>query len=238
MAIDPNVLEEMDTIRVELVGGPGSGKTYNLMQVMARYVSEGKKVIVVDLSEKSALKQLKMIAREWAKDNPEWLKLVDYVKCSDYPEYLGATYTDAAAMIVDAFHHTQMMIRHWARENLLKQGFYYEGKKKITIENPDTFTLQGWMYDLANTREDGLMKRLISGDFDLYAGLDPTKKHSDVSGLFDSVIELTAESSGPPEKRWKWRIEKWRGKARTSYDWQSTSPHADVVQLASGSGVD
>lgn len=78
-----------------------------------------------------------------------------------------------------------------AKEKFLRQGYYYIGEKKVSIENKDTFGLRGYMYQIPSEWIDELYRFMVRSPYHfVHVVMLPNDKIENYYGWYDAIFEF------------------------------------------------
>lgn len=190
-----------------LVGDTGTGKTRTAVELAVEFARAGKTVRYID-TEEGAVNEFISIFEELYgsldKGIEELGNKIDYrlaIKPNELIEALKDA-TNYDLLVLDSYYPlVQDNIRLYVRDLYLQQGYYKIGEKKIPIENPETFTLSGFMYQLANEFEKKIMEKLLESRTNVIFTTKPipeekSDKRNWLYGFFDVVLHLYKTNSG------------------------------------------
>lgn len=199
-----------------LIKGPTAvGKTHACMKIVDTVLKSGKTVLYLD-HEKGAIEE---IIRYFESNNITDLKgfhhenyfayddLYDKIRRyldpnSDIGNRIGGP---VDLIIIDPLPLLQIC-RISATEAIKRQGFYYQGDKKIHLVNMDdpskymgvmnydnkiTYALRGWQYQLPNDWEMIFKDVLVSINPDIVCTLMLPDEKNHLDGCFDYIYELS-----------------------------------------------
>jgi len=189
--------------RILLIGHTAHGKTYNAVRIALNLANRGKKVLYIDnesgsLDEWDELNRQGKITKEIDK-NVILVTPKDFIEFKDY----ALNYQDKVdAIIIDPFS-LNMEARITAKERILKRGKRILGESEVPIEDPETFHLRGFDYQLPNEWQMEVLRGLAKGKVHfVVTELIPTKVIEEVKGAarnynIDRILTETDESKLP-----------------------------------------
>jgi len=190
-----------------LVGDTGTGKTRTAVELAVEFARNGKTVRYID-TEQGATNEFISILEELygsvEKGIEELGDRIDY-RVAIKPNELIEALKDATKydlLVLDSYYPlVQDNVRLYVRDLYLAQGYYKIGEKKIPIENPETFTLSGFMYQLANEFEKKIFEKLLESRTNIVFTTKPipeekADKRNWLYGFFDVVLHLYKTNSG------------------------------------------
>ena len=190
-----------------LVGDTGAGKTRTAVELAVEFARSGKTVRYID-TEQGATNEFISIFEELYSSVEKGVEAlgdrIDYRIAIKPNELIGALKdaTKYDLLILDSYYPlVQDNIRLYVRDLYLNQGYYKIGEKKIPIENPDTFTLSGFMYQLANEFEKKIFEKLLESRTNIIFTTKPipdekSDKRNWLYGFFDVVLHLYRSQDG------------------------------------------
>ena len=190
-----------------LVGDTGTGKTRTAVELAVEFARSGKTVRYID-TEQGATNEFISIFEELYGSVEKGIEAlgdkIDY-RIAIKPNELIEALKDATKydlLVLDSYYPlVQDNIRLYVRDLYLAQGYYKIGEKKIPIENPETFTLSGFMYQLANEFEKKIFEKLLESRTNIIFTTKPipeekADKRNWLYGFFDVVLHLYKTNSG------------------------------------------
>jgi len=190
-----------------IVGDTGTGKTRTAVELAVEFARNGKTVRYID-TEQGATNEFISILEELygsvEKGIEELGGRIDY-RVAIKPNELIEALKDATKydlLVLDSYYPlVQDNVRLYVRDLYLAQGYYKIGEKKIPIENPETFTLSGFMYQLANEFEKKIFEKLLESRTNIVFTTKPipeekSDKRNWLYGFFDVVLHLYKTNSG------------------------------------------
>jgi len=221
--------------KILLFGHTGTGKTYTVVRIAVELAKRGNKVLFADM-ESGSIDEFNSLNIDSKTD-----RNIIHVEPKDFGELreiIEQAEDKVHVIIIDPLRAVEE-VRQFARQKILKKGKYWIGEKEITIDDPDTFYLRGFMYQLPNELIQEFFRTIVRGKAHFIAtelvpitivntpkGADftrllletdefklPTKlKHVyDISGWFDRVI-ITENIVVSGKIEYYGIIFKWRGK--------------------------
>lgn len=152
--------------RILLIGHTHHGKTYTATRIAINLANRGKKVLYIDneqgsLDEWETLKEEGKLTKEIDKNiilvNPkDFIELKKYAL--EYQDKVDCIIIDPLSFNIEA--------RITAKETYLRVGKVWRGEKEIPIEDPTTFHLTGFDYQLPNEWQLELVRGLAKGKVD------------------------------------------------------------------------
>lgn len=104
-----------------------------------------------------------------------------------------------------------------AKDKFIKQGYYYIGEKRVEIDNKDTFTLRGYMYQVPNEWIDELYRFMVRAPFSfVHTILLPNERIQEYYGWYDAIFEFTKTGEEFEAKVIKLRGKSVKGSIATS----------------------
>jgi len=149
--------------RILLVGHTAHGKTYAATRIAVNVAKKGKKVLYVD-NEKGAMDEFSELVNSGVIDesvdkNIIYVTPSDFIELKDY----ALNYQDKVnCVIIDPLSFS-VEARITAKERMLKRGKRILGEAEIPIDDPDTFHLRGFDYQLPNEWQCELVRGLAKG---------------------------------------------------------------------------
>jgi len=193
--------------KILLVGNTGAGKTRTAVELAVEFARAGKTVRYID-TEQGAVNEFMSIFEELYGSLDEGIgelgDKIDYrvaLKPKELIEALSGA-TDYDLLVIDSYYPlVQDNIRLYVRDLYLQQGYYKIGEKKIPIENPETFTLSGFMYQLANEYEKAIFEKLLESRTNIVFTTKPipddkSEKRNWLYGFFDIILHLYKTNDG------------------------------------------
>ena len=78
-----------------------------------------------------------------------------------------------------------------AKEKFLQQGYYYMGDKKIVIDNKETFSLRGWMYQVPNEWIEEIYRFMVRSPYHfIHVVMLPNDHIDKYFGWYDAIFEF------------------------------------------------
>jgi len=182
-------------LKVLLVGDNGVGKTYTSVQIARAVAEAGKKVLYLDVDDGATLELLNL------PDNA--LENIDHENIANFTQLKRTLKTKAPNYDLVVIDILWPFLRKWAREYARKlyiaQGYYWVGEKRVPIDNPQTFTLRGFMYQLPNELEEEIIHTLRELPAHIVATgypEDNDESRNQLYGRFDIVLQLYNTAQG------------------------------------------
>lgn len=182
-----------------------------------RYLSEldDKVLENIDLVVPKTFTGLKFAVKKLAVGDFE-MKHIDIAEKEGWIDF--ATIEEVKAydlLILDPFDPVKEA-RLEAKEKFLKQGFYYMGEKKIPIDNKDTFSLRGYMYQIPNEWVEELYRFMVRAPFHfIHVVMLPNDKIEDYFGWYDAIFEFLKVGDDFEAKIHKLRGKEAKGNVKT-----------------------
>ncbi len=159
------VLDRLDRKieRILLIGHTHHGKTYTATRIALNLANKGKKVLYVD-NEQGSLDEWETLAKEGklTKEIDKNVILVhpeDFLQLKDY----ALNYQDRVDCIIIDPLSFNVEARLTAKQKLLERGKRFIGEMEVEIEDPNTFHLRGFDYQLPNEWQAELVRGLAKG---------------------------------------------------------------------------
>jgi len=181
--------------RVLLFGHTGTGKTYNCVRLTVELAKVGKKVLYADM-EQGAVDEFSNAEIDSKTD-----KNIIYIQPEDFNQLrqiLQKAEEQVDVIVIDPLRAVEE-VRQFARKKFLEKGKYWIGEKEVPIDDPDTFYLRGFMYQLPNELLQEFFRSIIRGKTHFIATeLVPISLLNTQKGVsFDSILLETDESKLP-----------------------------------------
>jgi len=221
--------------KILLFGHTGTGKTYSCVKITIELAKKGKKICYID-TESGSIDEFSNYEIDSKTDKN--IILIEPKDFGEIKQIVQKAEEKVDVIVIDPLRAIDE-VRHFARKKFLEKGKYWIGEKEIPIDDPDTFYLRGFMYQLPNELINEFFRELVRGKAHLIAtelvpisivntpkGVDFTKllleteetrlpsklKHVyDLCGWFDRVI-ITENRVVSGESEYYGVIFKWRGK--------------------------
>jgi len=234
--------------KILLFGHTGTGKTYTCVKLTVELAKKGKKVLYADM-ESGSLDEFSNYDIDKKVDRN--IILVEPEDFGQLKQVIQKAEEKVDVIVIDPLRAVDE-VRQYARRKFLEKGKYWIGEKEIPIDDPETFYLRGFMYQLPNELLNEFFRELVRGKAHLIAtelvpisvvntpkGVDFTRllleteetrlpsklKHVyDICGWFDKVI-ITENRVVNGQNEYYGVIFKWRGK-----NWRGQKVD-DVVKL-------
>ncbi|MDQ7031775.1 MAG: AAA family ATPase [Desulfonauticus sp.] len=159
------VLDKLDRKieRILLIGHTAHGKTYNCTRIALNLAKKGKRVLYID-NEQGSFDEWETLAKEGklTKEIDKNIILVtpkDFLELKDY----ALNYQDKVNCIVIDPLSFNVEARITAKEKILQRGKRILGEAEIPIDDPETFHLRGFDYQLPNEWQMELVRGLAKG---------------------------------------------------------------------------
>jgi len=182
-------------LKILLVGNSGAGKTFTATQIAKTVAEAGKKVLYLDVDD-GAIPELALFP-------DEILENIDHEDIANFPQLWNTLQQTASAydlVVIDIlWPHLRKWVREYAKKLYIAQGYYYVGEKRVQIDNPKTFTLRGFMYQLPNNLEEETLHRLRELPAHIVATTYPIEDDDTrnyLYGKFDIVLQLYNTNQG------------------------------------------
>jgi hypothetical protein len=149
--------------RILLIGHTAHGKTYTTTRIALNLANKGKRVLYID-NEKGSLDEWETLKEE-GKLTKEIDKNIILVHPKDFLELkeYALNYQDKVDCIIIDPLSFNTEARITAKETYLKVGKVWRGEKEIPIDDPTTFHLTGFDYQLPNEWQAELVRGLAKG---------------------------------------------------------------------------
>jgi len=149
--------------RILLIGHTHHGKTYTAVRIALNLAKKGKKVLYID-NEQGSLDEWRTLAEE-GKITKEVDKNVILVHPKDFLELksYALDYQDKVNCIIIDPLSFNVEARITAKEKFLERGKRWIGEKEEPIDDPTTFHLRGFDYQLPNEWQIELIRGLAKG---------------------------------------------------------------------------
>ncbi len=187
--------------RILIIGHTGHGKTYTATRVAYELAKSGKKVLYID-TEMGAIDEFSTLEiTDDIDKNIAYVKVDNFIDLKKY----ATNYTDKVhTIIIDPIRLTSLS-RTTAKELFIKKGVRYVGESIIPIEDPDTFHLRGFDYQLPNEWTNELLLKIGSGVCNyVVTELIPVKLSSEIKipkkGGSVSIEHLFMQEGNIPRK--------------------------------------
>ena len=159
------VLDRLDRKieRVLLIGHTAHGKTYTTVRIALYVAMKGKKVLYIDNEQGSFDEWLTL--KEQGKLNEKVDKNIILVTPKDFLELksYALDYQDKVDLIVIDPLSFNVEARLTAKQKLLERGKRFIGEAEVEIDDPTTFHLRGFDYQLPNEWQMELVRGLAKG---------------------------------------------------------------------------
>jgi hypothetical protein len=212
---------------------------------------QGKNTLYIDLLERSANREMLQVNRLVGmpdEKRDELLAHISYQYAKTWNEAMSQLRAHVASwgsalnlVVLDAGHWVVKLSRRHAREQYLKQGFYYMGEEKIKITDPENFSLRGYMYDTANQRLDELLDAIITAGCDVMFLLSPEELSASTRDIFtgyaDSVLVASFATDEKGRREWFLAPTKFRGRPLPNYAKVKLPPTMDVFAFLAFAGT-
>ena len=181
-------------LKILLVGDSGAGKTYTSVQIARAVAEKGGKVLYLDVDDGAVLELMNL--------PDEVLENIDHENVKDFPHLVNSLRKASQynLIVIDMiWPHLRQWAREYAKKLYLAQGYYWIGEKKVPIDNPETFTLRGFMYQLPNEKEQEVLHMLRIADAHIVATAYPEQDDAIrnlLYGKFDIVLQLYNTAQG------------------------------------------
>jgi len=149
--------------RILLIGHTAHGKTYTATRVAVNLANKGLKVIYID-NEKGALDEFENLANSGTltkkiDSNIIYVNPANFLELKEY----ALNYQDKVDCIIIDPLSFNVEARLTAKEKLLERGKRILGEAEVPIDDPTTFHLRGFDYQLPNEWQAELVRGLAKG---------------------------------------------------------------------------
>jgi len=146
--------------RILLIGHTAHGKTYTATRVAVNLANKGLKVIYID-NEKGALDEFENLANSGTLTNSNiiYVNPANFLELKEY----ALNYQDKVDCIIIDPLSFNVEARLTAKEKLLERGKRILGEAEVPIDDPTTFHLRGFDYQLPNEWQAELVRGLAKG---------------------------------------------------------------------------
>jgi len=159
------VLDKLDSKieRILLVGHTAHGKTYNAVRIALNLANRGKRVLYID-NERGSFDEWEEMKNQGkiTKKIDENIILVTPKDFIEFKNYALNYQEKVDAIIIDPFS-LNIEARVTAKERLLKRGKRIIGETEVAIDDPETFHLRGFDYQLPNEWQMEVLRGLAKG---------------------------------------------------------------------------